>query len=265
MLYGENAFNLNLVPSETSVAPQPIFRKGTNDPVKITTNYLDGLWYIGEDGVYLGENKMLDMPELMPENTLGVFIVSVTGNCYVIVEKDNRYEIYMNDKTNAGFMLWTLDKTTPTTTPRLKHAEVVKGYLYLIAPEGLSVGNPDTQVLALGKSQTQVPNSQTLYRTGALRIPEGLRIRKAKLQIPHTTATHNTNVCRLMVYRRPEPTSGNLISDTMIQVADPIRSRTVPITSNDHKPESVTIELVWQHNDTSIKAIELIPAGGMNF
>jgi hypothetical protein len=265
MLYGENAFNLNLIPSETSVAPQPIFRKGTSDPVRITTNYVDGLWYVGEDGIYLGDNKMLDMPELMPENTLGVFLVAITGNCYIIVEKNNRYEIYMNDKSNAGFVLWTVDKQTPTTTPRLKHAEIVRGYLHLVAPEGLSISTPDAQVLALGKAQTQVPNNQTLYRTGALRIPEGLRIRKAKLQIPHTTATHNTNICRMKVYRRPEPTSNNLISDITIQVAEPIRSRTVPITSNDHKPESITVELTWLHNDTAIKAIELLPVGGLNF
>ena len=265
MLYGENAFNLSLIPSETSVAPQPIFRKGTTDPVSITTNYVDGLWYVGEDGIYLGDNKMLDLPELMPENTLGVFLVAVTGNCYIIVEKDNRYEIYMNDKSNSGFVLWTVDKQTPTTTPRLKHAEIVRGYLHLVAPEGLSISTPDAQVLALGKSQTQVPNNRTLYRTGAIRIPEGLRIRKAKLQIPHTTATHNTNVCRLKVYRRPEPTSTNLISNVTIQVAEPIRSRTVPITSNDHKPESITVELTWLHKDTAIKAIELLPVGGLNF
>ncbi len=265
MLYGENAFNLSLIPSETSVAPQPIFRKGTTEPVKITTNYVDGLWYVGEDGIYLGDDKMLSMPELMPENTLGIFLVAVTGNCYIIVEKKERYEIYMNDKSSAGFVLWTVDKQTPTNTPRLKHAEIVKGYLHLVAPEGLSISTPDAQVLALGKAQTQVPNNKTLYRTGALRIPEGLRIRKAKLQISHTTATHNTNVCRLKVYRRPEPTPDNLISDVTIQVAEPIRSRTVPITSNDHKPESITVELVWLHNDTAIKAIELIPVGGMNF
>jgi len=162
-------------------------------------------------------------------------------------------------------VLWTVDKQTPTTTPRLKHAEIVRGYLHLVAPEGLSISTPDAQVLALGKSQTQVPNNRTLYRTGAIRIPEGLRIRKAKLQIPHTTATHNTNVCRLKVYRRPEPTSTNLISNVTIQVAEPIRSRTVPITSNDHKPESITVELTWLHKDTAIKAIELLPVGGLNF
>jgi hypothetical protein len=267
MLVGDTAFNLTLIPTETSVTPVPQVKLDGGTLKPIPSNLIDGLAYLGEDGFYLGETQLLMMPETHPTDTLGIFILNTSGEPYLIIEKKSRYEIYMHDKHTPGYIAWTIDKAnTNDTQPRLKHAEIVGGYLHLVAPSGLNISSTnDAQVLSVGSDPTPVSLGKVLYRSGSIYLPTGLRVRKAKLQIVETNLTPGSNCAKLTLYRKATYNASDMVSETTFKVGNPDFSRTLPVIHKGHKLETIAVELKWLDASTTIESIMLVPTSGMRW
>jgi hypothetical protein len=267
MLVGDTAFNLTLIPTETSVTPVPQVKLDGGTLKPIPSNLIDGLAYLGEDGFYIGETQLLMMPETHPADTLGIFILNTSGEPYLIIEKKSRYEIYMHDKHTPGYIVWTIEKaTTNDTQPRLKHTEIVGGYLHLVAPNGLNVSSTnDAQVLSVGSNPTPVPLEKVLYRSGSIYLPTGLRVRKAKLQIVETNLTPGSNCAKLTLYRKATYNASDMVSETTFRIGNPDFSRTLPVIHKGHKLETIAVELEWLDASTTIESIMLVPTSGMRW
>lgn len=261
VLVTENALTATFLPTSTAVH---VIQPRTQNDAKPFSNLIDGLLYVGEDGIYLAEDKILAFTERLPNTILGLYVLNLTHTPLIVVEKEDAVDIYQNDKQNAGFMRWDVLRNS-VSEKRINQIEMIDGYLYLVAPQGFGTGNSElnpAHIVRVASSTSFLPPERARFQSGALRSPVGLRARKMRVIFlePETRSSAPERV-EVRFYRRLIGEPNNTVVST-VRFTD---NRTRPIPHRDHKLESLNIEVRWLDTETVIQRLELITYPGVNW
>lgn len=174
----------------------------------------------------------------------------------LFLERRDRYELYIYRDTAGGWLLWTLDKAVVDTEPRVVSVTMVDGAITIASPFGLGLHpTSDHMVVRFGLASDLVPNAR--YRSGAIRLHRGLRIRKAAI-IANTNVECIDAPVYFRHYARHDDTAAH---DTK----RPVVNKTFAVRTSGHKHYALYLELEWIDPRATIVRIELIPSKGYNW
>jgi hypothetical protein len=262
-LVTENAFLASFIQTGASVAVTPVYNTLNQ---QIFSNSINELLYTGEDGIYVGDEKVLAFTERLPETIFGIYLLDIGSTPVIVVEKDESADIYWNDKQTQGFIRWTVERDPNlNSTRRINQIFYYGGYLYLIAPDGFSAP-PDAfagaQVIRVGSGSNKVDVSRTRYISSTLRSPTGLRVRKIRLICVEPADLTTPNIVANVVFsRRPFGSSTNETITTIAMRAN----RTHHVKHKDMKLDGINITVLPQDGDAIPHHIELIAYPGVNW